>query len=54
MAYLSRSMKDGMLTLHQPATTSQPAREFYYQERDRTHSVVANVNTVIARFGKKG
>ena len=41
------------ISLRQPASTSQPAREFYYQERDHTQSVVASVNAVIARFGKK-
>ena len=41
------------ISLRQPATTSQPAREFYYQERERTQSVISSVNAVIARFGKK-
>lgn len=41
-------------SLRQPATTVQPARELYYHERARTHSIVASVNAVIAQYGKQG
>ncbi len=41
-------------SLRQAATTVQPARELYYRERARTHSVIASVNAVIAQYGKQG
>lgn len=41
------------LSLRQPAPEHPEARALYYAERDRTSSVVASVNAVIARFGQR-
>ena len=47
------TMQASNIALRQPVSLLAPARELYYQERDRTQSVVTSVNTVLARFGKK-
>ena len=47
------TMQASNISLRQPVNELPAARELYYQERERTQSVVASVNTVIARFGTK-